>query len=166
MADVSPLVWIATHLVAFAILWWLVAKYAWRPILALLDERRESVEESFAKAKQLKADAEKMQAEYKDQLQEAHAEARELVKKAQADAAKLRESLQAETQAQIEKARKEASDRIAQETENARSELRQHVANLTVSAAEKFLTEGLSEEQKRRLTDETLPEIEQAASRN
>jgi F-type H+-transporting ATPase subunit b len=143
-----------------------VAKYGWKPLLALLDERRESVEESFAKAERLKADAEKMQAENKAQLQAAHAEARELVKKAQADAGKLREQLQAETKAQIDKARKEASSRIAQETEAAKIQLRNFVADLAVSATEKFLTEGLSDDQKRKLTDETLPEIERAAARN
>lgn len=166
MADINPLFWIATHLVAFLILCWLVARFAWRPLLGLLDERRHTVEESFAKAEQLKGDAERMQGEYKEQLQAAHAEARDLVKKAQADAAKLRDQLQAETQAQIEKARKEASDRISQETEAAKNQLRNYVAGLAVSAAEKFLSEGLSDDQKRKLTNETLPEIERAATRN
>jgi F-type H+-transporting ATPase subunit b len=166
MEDISPIAWIFTHSAAFILLVWIMKKFAWGPILGLLDERRDSVEESFAKAEQLKADAERMQAENKEQLQAAHAEARELVKKAQADAGKLREQLQAETQAQIEKARKEASARIAQETEAAKNQLRNYVADLAVSATEKFLTEGLSDDQKRKLTDETLPEIERAAARN
>jgi F-type H+-transporting ATPase subunit b len=166
MEDISPVAWVLTHSAAFILLVAIMKKYAWGPILRLLDERRSSVEESFAKAEQLKADAAQMQSEYKEQLQAAHAEARDLVKKAQADAGKLREQLHAETQAQIEKARKEASDRISQETEAAKTQLRNYVANLTVAATEKFLTEGLSEDQKRKLTTETLPEIERAASRN
>ena len=166
MGDLNPLIPWGTHVLAFLALVWVVKKFLWGPLLSLLDERRESVEESFAKAEALKADAVKLQVEYKEQLQQAHVEARDLVNKAQADAGKLRETLQAETQAQIEKARKEASDRIAQETETAKNQLRNYVADLAVSAAEKFLSEGLSDDQKRRLTDETLPEIERAASRN
>jgi len=153
-------------MIAFLALVWILKKVVWGPVTDLLDERTESVREQYAEMERLKSEAEKAQAEYKSQLQNAHAEARELVKKAQADAEKLKEQLQEETRVQLEKARKEASERIAHDTETARAKLREYVADLSVLAAEKFLAEGLTDQQKKELTDRTVPEIERAVSRN
>ena len=166
MENVGTVAWIATHAIAFLALFWILKKVAWRPVLDLLDQRSESIEKQYAEMERMKAEAEQSQQEYKAQLQAAHAEARDLVQKAKSDAEKLKEQLQSENQAQIEKARKEATERIAHETEAARAELRRYVADLSIAAAEKFLTEGLTDQQKKQLTDRTLPEIESAASRN
>jgi F-type H+-transporting ATPase subunit b len=164
--DVSTGAWFFTHVIAFLCLVAILRKFLWGPVVNLLDERTHEVSRQYAEIERLKNETEKSQEEYKAKLQEAHAEARELVKKAHSDAEKLREQLQSETQAQIEKARKEASERIAHETEMARQQLRAYVADLSIMAAEKFLSEGLTEQQKKQLTDRTLPEIENAASRN
>jgi len=114
----------------------------------------------------LKQEAEKTRKDYQEQMRHAQAEARELVVKARADAERLAESLRTENQAALDKSRREASAQIAQEAELARLELRRYAAELAVTVAEKFLSEGLSPEQKRQLTEKTLPEVEQAASRN
>jgi len=153
-------------MIAFLLLVWLLKKVAWKPILALLDERTESIEKQYAEMERMKTEAEKMQEEYKSQIHRAHAEARDLVQKARSDAEKLKQQLQSESHAQIEKARKEATDRIAHETEMARVELRKFAANLAVGVAEKFLVEGLTDQQRKQLTDRTLPEIENAVSKN
>jgi F-type H+-transporting ATPase subunit b len=164
--DIGPWPWIATHALGFICLVWLMRKTAWRPILNFLDERRETVERQFKEVDCLKADAEKAKQDYQTQLQQAQTEARELVNKARTDAQKLAENLRTETQTALEKSRREATAKIAQETELARLELRRYTADLAVSVAEKFLAEGLSPEQKQTLTQQTLPEIEQAISRN
>ncbi|MCG3196801.1 MAG: ATP synthase subunit b [bacterium] len=158
--------WVMTHSLVFLILVWFFKRNVWGPVLRLLDERREAIQKQFAEVEALKAEAEKTREDYKAQLHQAQAEARDLVQKAKSDATALAEQLRAETQAALEKSRKDASDRIAQETENARTSLRQYAAGLAVMVAEKFLTEGLSAEQRRRITEETLPEIERAATKN
>lgn len=166
MEDILKIGWLITHATAFLLLVWLMRKTAWRPILRFLDERRESIERQFKEVDRLKEDARKTQEEYQTQLREAQAEARELVTKAKADAQKMAENLRADTQTALDKSRKEASDRIVQETELARIELRRYAASLAVAVAEKFLTENLSGEQKRALTEKALPEVERAVSRN
>jgi F-type H+-transporting ATPase subunit b len=166
MENVGTVAWIITHALAFLALFWFLRRVAWRPILDLLDQRSESIEKQYAEMERMKAEAERSQQENKAQLQAAYAEARDLVQKAKADAEKLKEQLQSENHAQIEKARKEATERIAHETEVARAELRRYVADLSIAVAEKFLIEGLTDQQKKQLTDRTLPEIENAASRN
>ncbi|GMV64910.1 MAG: F0F1 ATP synthase subunit B [Candidatus Omnitrophica bacterium] len=164
--DIGPWPWIATHALGFICLVLLMRKAAWRPILNFLDERRASIEKQFHEVEALKQEAEKTRKDYQEQMRHAQAEARELVVKARADAERLAESLRAENQAALDKSRREASAQIAQEAELARLELRRYAAELAVTVAEKFLSEGLSPEQKRQLTEKTLPEVEQAASRN
>ena len=164
--DVAMIPWFMCHVLLFGLLIWALNKWAFGPITRLLDERSKSIEDQFAEMERMKAEAEEMQEEYKTQLQQAQAEARETVKKAQDDAAKAAEQMKAEAQAQLEKARKEAQDRIAHETEMAKAELRKYVADLSVLAAEKFLTEGLSDSQKKSLVESTLPEVERTISSN
>jgi len=166
MENITPVAWILTHAIAFVGLVWFLKAKAWGPVLNLLDERRESVAKQFAEVERLRAEAEATQREYKAQLQEAHAEARETVKKAQADALKQAEKLREESRAVIDKDRQEAANRIAHETEKARSDLRNFAAGLTLAVAERFLAEGLTERQKKRLMDDTLAEIDRATSRN
>ncbi|MCA9449129.1 MAG: F0F1 ATP synthase subunit B [Candidatus Omnitrophica bacterium] len=166
MMDVWQWAWFGCHVALFGILIWALNKWAFGPITKLLDERSKSIEDQFAEMASMKAEAAKMQEEYKSQLQQAQVEARETVKKAQDDAVRTAEKLKAETQVQLEKARKEAQDRITHETEMAKAELRKYVADLSVLAAEKFLTDGLSEAQRKSLVESTLPEVERAISSN
>jgi F-type H+-transporting ATPase subunit b len=164
--NIDKISWLIVHASAFLLLVWLMKKTAWRPILAFLDERRESIARQFQEVENLKAEAQKTQEEYKKQIHQAQAEARDLVTKAKADAVHLAEQMRAEAQAAVEKSRKDAEARIAQETESAKNQLRQYTADLAIAVAEKFLTEGISSEQRRLLAEQTLPEIERAASKN
>ncbi|MCA9426588.1 MAG: F0F1 ATP synthase subunit B [Candidatus Omnitrophica bacterium] len=164
--DVWNLAWFGCHVVLFVILVFALKKWAFGPVTNLLDERSKSIADQFAEMERMKADAAKMQEEYKTQLQQAQAEARETVRRAQDDAARAAEQMRTEAQAQLEKTRKEAQERIAHETEMAKAELRKYVADLSVLAAEKFLTEGLTESQRKSLVDSTLPEVERTISNN
>jgi len=166
MENIIPFAHWLTHVAMFLLLVWILAKLLWRPIMSFLDERTESVANQFQEIDELKVQAEKMQAEYREQLRQAQTEARELVTKAKEDAGRLAEQLKAENQASIEKNRREAADRIAHETEQAKEELRQYVADLSIAVAGKFLSRGLTDDQRSSLTSDTLSEIERAALRN
>ncbi len=163
---IDTFAWVATHAILFVTLFTLIRKYAWGPVTNLLDERGKAIEDQFAEVERLKEEAAGMREDYKIKLQEAQAEARETVKKAQDDAVRAAEQLKAETQTQLEKARKEAQNQISHETEMAKADLRKYVADLSVLAAEKFLTEGLSENQRKSLIESTLPEVERTISSN
>lgn len=164
--DIGPWPWIATHALGFICLVLLMRKSAWRPILKFLDERRASIERQFHEVDALKQEAEKMRKDYQEQMRHAQAEARELVVKTRADAERLAESLRVENQAALEKSRREASAQIEQEAEKARLELRRYAAELAVTVAEKFLSEGLTSDQRRQIAEKTLPEVERAVSKN
>lgn len=164
--DVPVIAWFLTHVVLFLLLVGALKKYAWGPITGLLDERSKAIEDQFAEMERMKKEAEQLQEQYKAQLHQAQAEARETIRKAQDDASRAAEQMKAEAQAQLEKTRREAQDRIAHETEMAKADLRKYVADLSILAAEKFLVEGLTESQRKSLTESTLPEVERSISNN
>lgn len=164
--DVPMIAWFMCHVILFLLLVGALKKWAFGPITRLLDERSKAISDQFAEMDRMNAEAAKMQEEFKAQFHRAQVEARETVRKAQEDAARAAERMKAEAQAQLDKARREAQDRIAHETQMAKADLRKYVADLSVLAAEKFLTEGLTELQRNSLVESTLPEVERTISNN
>jgi F-type H+-transporting ATPase subunit b len=162
----GALPWILTHALLFIILIWVMKKYAWGPVLHLLDERSESIDHQLKEVEQLKANTQKMQDDYMAQLRVAQTEARELVTKARTDAELLAEKLRHENLEAIDKSHREAAEQIRHEADQARIDLRNYAADLTIAVTTRFLSEGLTENQKKTLAADTLTEIERAASRN
>ena len=62
-------------IVTFLVLMGLLAKFAWRPLLEALEERRESIRKALDDARQAKAELERLQAESTKILAQARAEA-------------------------------------------------------------------------------------------
>src|SRR5512138_3770636 len=100
LTDINPglTLWAAiTFLVLLAVL----SKFAWGPIVKMLDERANTIHEAIESAKKERAEAERMLAAQKDALARASREAAELAKKHQIEVEALRQDLTA-------KAKKEA----------------------------------------------------------
>ena len=72
-------------MVAFLIFAWILKRYVWGPFLALLDERREKIASEFDRIESLRAEAERLRADYESRLQKIEQEARERIQEAVAE---------------------------------------------------------------------------------
>ncbi len=137
-------------LVSFGIIFFLLKKFAWKPILTMLKEREDSIQTALDSAKKAKEEMLALQSNNERILNEAKVEKAALLKEAR----ELKDSIIAEAK---EKASKEGERMIAIARENinnekmaAITELKNQVATLSLEIAEKILKEELTSPEKQK----------------
>src|SRR6185437_818433 len=86
-------------IVVFLVLLALLAKFAWRPLLAALDARQATIRQSLDDARQAKLEIERLHADSARILAEARAEAEAMIARTRTDAARFRDELREKAQA-------------------------------------------------------------------
>jgi len=145
--------------ISFAIVCFLLQKFAYKPILNILEERRQRIAEGLANAERIKAQLAEAQKTSSEIIAKANAEAQKMIEEARAAAKTLgeRQAQQAITEAEqiVSKARNAASV----EHDKMMVELRRELARLVVDATARVTGKILTPEDQRRLSDEAAREI-------
>ncbi|WP_306549854.1 F0F1 ATP synthase subunit B [Daejeonella sp.] len=146
--------------VTFLILFFLLSKFAWKPIVKALDERERSIEDALSKAEMAKAEMAKLISENEDLLKEARLERDSILKEAKEikdqivnDAKDLAKSEGAKL---IEKAKIE----ITNQKLAAMAEIKNQVSSLSIEIAEKVLRKQFEDQGKQQaLVNDLLKEV-------
>lgn len=148
-----------SQVVSFSIVAFLLHRFAYKPILAVLEERRKTIAEGLANAEKIKQELANAQVKAQELLTQANAQANKAIEEARAMAAKVQE---AETQ----KAIVAANDIIAKakqaseaELLRMKAELRKEVGRLVVATSAKVTGGILTAEQQGRLAEETNKQL-------
>lgn len=141
MAELIP------ALISFAIVFFVLAKFAWPAISDMLDKRAETIRESLEKAEEAKIEGERLLAEYKETMAEARKEAATILSQAKQSAESTRMEAQAKAQAEYDAMLEKAREAIAGEKNAAIAELQSSVAQLSVAVAGKIIGSELSAEE-------------------
>ena len=130
----------------------------YKPILRMLDERKQKIAEGLNAAEIARAEATAAQANIQDQLNIARKDGQDIVAGAQTIATRIqaeaREQSNRDREVSLERARAE----IQLERDRAIAELRGEFADITVSAAEKVINQSLDRQAHQRIIDEALAE--------
>jgi F-type H+-transporting ATPase subunit b len=125
----------------------ILGKYAWKPILKMLDERERGIAESIETADRIKAEMSQMKSEHEQMLIEAKAERSRILKEAK----EVKDQIigEAKNQAKIEaqKIIEDAQLEINNQKMAALTDVKNQVGNLAIEVAEKILRKELSEKQ-------------------
>jgi F-type H+-transporting ATPase subunit b len=134
--------------IAFLLLMFLLAKFAWKPILGAIKEREQSIDEALNKAELAKQEMARLTAQNEDLMKEARAE-RDLILK---EAKTLKDSIvnEAKTQAHTEgtKLIEKAKIEIENQKKAALAELKDQVSTLSLEIAERILRNQLQDKTK------------------
>lgn len=146
-------------LIAFIVIWIVLAKFAWPSILEMLDKRQKKIQDDLDAAAESKAKAAEEQKAYEAAIRDAHKQADQIVAEAKKEAEEERSKI-------LAKAQREASDIITKshgavdsERRKAMIELSSSVVDLSVEIASKIIGNELSEEQQRKLAEKYLAEV-------
>jgi F-type H+-transporting ATPase subunit b len=145
--------------ISFAIVAFLLQRYAYRPILAVLEERKKRIQESLENAEKTKQELATAQGKAHEIMVQAGQQASKLIEEARAAAAKVQEQESqkaiATAQSIVEKARQAA------EAEHARmlTDLRREVGRLVVNTTAKVTGKVLTADDQKRLAEETNREL-------
>lgn len=146
-------------LIAFLIIWVVLAKFAWPQILSMMEERGKRIQESLDEAETTKKKAIASRKEYDELVTDARRKSADIVLEARKDA-------EAERARIIEAAHKEAEDIIAKAHANAEDERNAiyaaaaaSIADLSVSVASKIVGETLDKDgEQRRIIERYVKE--------
>jgi F-type H+-transporting ATPase subunit b len=146
---------------AFLIVLFVLTKFAWKPILASLKEREDSIEDALQAAEEAKKEMAALKAKNEELLKQAREERDAML----ADARKIKEQIIGEAR---EKANKEASiivedarEQINSEKQAALVELKNLIATYSIEIAEKVLKQELSDSKKQQVyVNKLLKEIQ------
>lgn len=134
------------QMVAFLILIFVLGKFAWKPILAGLKEREETIESALLSAKQAKKEMEALQADNEKLLAEARAERDKILKEAVATANKIKEEAKEDTSKITAKMIEDAKASIDNEKRAALADVKNTVAALSLDITEKILKKELADQ--------------------
>ncbi len=148
-----------SQVILFLIVYIVLNKLAFKPVLKLLAERRKRIEEAQLNAEKIKSQLAEAEARYQEILRKANEEAQALL-------AEARAASEAQTQKQMQQAIQDAEsiiararDTIAHERSKMVDEVRNEMTSLVVQTTAKVAGKVLTEEDQKRLAGETLREV-------
>lgn len=142
--------------IAFLVVVFILAKFAWKPILNSIREREESIEEALESAERAKEKMKDLEANNEKLLVEARQEREEMIKSAREAKEKMIAEAKEKAQAEADKVLKNAQDSIRAEKASAINELKGLVGELSVEIAEKILKQELSADKQKALIEESM----------
>lgn len=147
------------QIVNFVILLFLLKKFLYKPLINLMNNRRQEIVEGLEKAKKGEEEFQKIQELREKELAKIQKEAEALIQKAKEIGDKKQQEILKEAEEKTKKIIEEAKGRIEIEKEKMLKEVRQDIANLVVAATEKILKEKIDEDKEKKLINEALSKL-------
>ncbi|MDR6968712.1 F-type H+-transporting ATPase subunit b [Flavobacterium arsenatis] len=146
--------------IIFIVFFFLLAKFAWKPILGAVKSREESINNALASAEAARREMQNLTADNERILQEARMERDALLKEAREMKDKMIADSKHEAQLQGERMIEQAKAAIESEKNAAMAELKAQVSSLSLDIAEKLLKEELSnKEAQTKLVERMLGDV-------
>lgn len=146
-------------LLIFAILYFLLKKFAFGPITAAVDAREKALEEAIDGAKRDRDEAAKLLQQHQASIEASRGEAQKLIAEGRSVAEKMRtdllEQTRREQQEMLERARRE----IESEKDKALAQLRREAVDLALAGASKVIEQNLESEKNRKLVESYLASL-------
>ncbi|HEX9035800.1 MAG TPA: F0F1 ATP synthase subunit B [Ktedonobacterales bacterium] len=142
------------QLVAFAILYFVLARFVFPILTKTLDERKATIQEGVNNAEKAKQDLANAEKRIEGMLNEARLESQKVIATATTAAERLKADIETQAQQRAREIEQQAGARIEQQVSKAKAELRQQVADLAIAAAEKVIGGSMDTTTNRRLVDE------------
>lgn len=148
-----------TTAIGFLLFVWVLAKFAWGPILNLLDERRAKIESDYAKAEQNLAAAESLRGDFESKLADIKVLEREKIQEAVKRGEQLGDGIVAKARQSADDTRLKAERDIDLEAHKAQIHLRDTVVTMAIGAAEKVIAERMDDQLHRKLIQEYIDQL-------
>ncbi|MGH8020403.1 MAG: F0F1 ATP synthase subunit B [Opitutaceae bacterium] len=151
--------YLSSQIISFGVVAFLLYKYAFKPVLATLDERQKKISDGLRYAEEMQARLADAQAQHAETLKQASLEAQKMIEETRASAKSLMER---ETQAAAEKTQQmmaKAEQAIVLEHKKMLAGAREEIARLVALTAQRVLSRELSSDDRRRYSEAATREL-------
>ena len=162
-AEPTLAIWTA---VVFLVLFAVLAKFAWKPLIHALHEREKHLEHVLHETERARNQSESLLNEHRKQMAQAADEVRNLLEQARIDAQRTGEQIVKQAQTEAEAAKQRAQRDIGAARDQALAEIWHKTADMAVSVAGRVLSKELTETDHRRLLDAAIGELPAAPGSN
>jgi len=159
LVDLSPGT-ILAQMLNFFILVWILHRFAYKPLVGMMNARKEQIANDLASAEQSRLEAEQIKADYAAQIAKARQEAQEIVEKAHHQAKVSTAEEVAAARSQIETEKERARQDIAIERDRAMNSLRNEVVSLSVAMAGKVVAKDMNSETNTKLIEDAIRQLD------
>ena len=156
---------VLSQAISFIVLLMLLRRFAWRPLLTILDERRRHIETTLQDVASKKTELERLQADYAQRLAKIDDEARVKIQQAVLEGKRIAIEVQEEARAQAQAILAKSKETVELELAKAKVTLRDQLADMTVEAVERILRQKLDAKSDRALVESALDELERGRAR-
>ena len=139
---------IFTQIVAFLIMFWILSRFAWKPLLKHLADRRDHIQKEHDDIETQKAKIAKMTKEYEERLKELELAVKEQIQQAVTDGKRKAQSILDHAHQQAKGILIKGEADLKREIHDAKTQMKKELVNMTIAATEKVLGNELEDEQK------------------
>jgi F-type H+-transporting ATPase subunit b len=143
-----------SQVISFCIVAFLLRRFAYRPILAILEERRRKIEEGQLNAEKIRKELAEAEKRYQEIVAKGNADAQKMIDEARDSAAHLSERKQQEAVTAAEQIMTKAREASAIEHERTMTQLKRELGRLVVDTTAKVTGKVLTQDDQRRLQEE------------
>jgi F-type H+-transporting ATPase subunit b len=148
-----------SQVVSFSIVALLLKRFAYKPILAVLEERRQRIAEGLLNAEKIKQQLAQAEQRYQEILTKANGEAQKMIDEARESSAHLAERKQQEAIAAAEQIVAKAREAAALEHERTMESMKRELGRLVVETTAKVTGKVLTSEDQKRLQEEAARQV-------
>jgi len=148
-----------SQVISFVLVALLLKQFAYKPILAVLEERRQRIAEGLLNAEKIKQQLAEAEQRYQEILAKGNAEAQRMIDEARASAGVIAERKQQEAIVAAEQILAKAREASALEHERSMSQLKRELGRLVIDTTAKVTGKVLTREDQRRLQEEASRQV-------
>lgn len=151
---------VITQIFAFLVVFFVLRKYGWTPLLTAMDERSESIRSQFEDIDKQRADVSRMKDEYAQKLAQIESEARVHIQEAIKEGRTISQEIQNTAKAEATLILKKTMEEAAREIKEAKNNLKNDMVKIAIKAAEKILEETIDAKKHERLISDFVEHVE------
>jgi F-type H+-transporting ATPase subunit b len=147
------------QIISFGIVCFVLYRFAYRPVLAVLEKRRQQIAESLSNAEKIKDELARTEAQRQDRMAEVNAQATKMIEEARAAAKRVEEKETKKAKAAAEQILVKAREAAQRDHDRMLAELKREVGRLVVQTTATVTGKILTQEDQQRLAEETAKQL-------
>lgn len=148
-----------TQIISFLIVLWVLKRFAWKPLLKILEDREKKIQLEFDSIENQKKENEALAKLYQQQLDHASKDVQELIKHGRESGLQTARKIEERAQEEAKKMVARTKEELKKEVQKAKNELRDEVVRMTLTATQKMVSAEMNEDRQHALVKEFLDEL-------
>lgn len=151
---------IITQIISFLLILWILSRYAWKPFLKLLDDRKNKIQSEFRDIEDQKQQANHLNKEYQSRLKQLESEAQEKMAQVVEQAKLHAEAIKEEAHQKAKAILVDAQEDIAKEIAQAKKSMKKELVDLSLAATENVLQTSVDKDKQKEFARKYIEQME------